>query len=98
LSAESVQFQLQFIFLLSIAVLLGMAAQGAYEFFGSDQGPSWKRIRKLFIRPLVVSPIVLLIFLSTVDLSIGQWKQALLMCLLAFQAGFCWQKTMEKSG
>jgi hypothetical protein len=92
LSGDSILFQLQFVLLLSGAVLLGILAQGAYEMFDTNGRFSWRR----FIRPLVVAPLVLLVFLGTVDLSITHWKQALMLCLLAFQAGFSWHKALAK--
>ncbi len=97
LTPRSILFQAQFVLLLSIAVLLGILGQGVYELFSTDERVSWTGVRKRFIRPLVVSPIVMLIFLGTVDLAISQWKQGLILWLLAFQAGFCWQKALAKS-
>ena len=97
LTSESIWFQVQFVFLLTVAVLLGILAQGTYTLLGTEKPLSAREKLKLFVRPLLILPIVMLVFLGTVDLNISQWKQALLLGLLAFQAGFCWEKALEKS-
>jgi hypothetical protein len=76
--------------LMFVCILLGMVAQYVYDLSGSF---SWLS----FLRPLCVSPIVLLPLLGTLQgVSEVEPIQLISFCVLAFQNGFFWKVVFER--
>lgn len=91
-------FQEQFLILIALSIVLGLLAQALSNEYDATQTFQWKPIGRQFTRSLVIAPIVLLAFITTADLNaIGDWKQSLVLCLLAFQAGYFWKAVLEKA-
>lgn len=77
--------------LVFVCILLGMAAR---YFFHLKGALSWRAL----LRPLCVSPIVVLPLLGTLeDVSQLQPLQVVSFCVLAFQSGFFWRVVFERA-
>ncbi|MEL7344525.1 MAG: hypothetical protein AAFN59_06650 [Pseudomonadota bacterium] len=70
-----------------LAICLGIAARYVFE---AETGFDWFAL----LRPLVISPILLLPLIGTLDNGELQPLQLISLAVLSFQNGFFWQKVM----
>ena len=82
---------------LLIALIAGIVGQTMVDIMSSDAKLSRREIRRRTVTAFIYSPIVFLVFVQTSQFDIATNKQLLVIVLLAFQAGFFWQKLFEKS-
>ena len=76
------------VFLMFVGVLLGMAAN--YVFYQRGRF-FWRR----FVRPFVISPVVLLPLIGSLQGAELQPVQLVCFIILAFQNGFFWQEVFK---
>jgi hypothetical protein len=74
--------------LMFVGVLLGIAATYV---FNLKESFSWKE----FVRPIVISPLVLLPLIGSVQGAVLEPVQLVCFTVLAFQNGFFWQQVLR---
>jgi hypothetical protein len=80
--------QLLTVALMFVAILLGIVA----TYFFNLSGPfSWKD----FLRPIAVSPLVLLPLIGSIQGAELQQIQVICILIIAFQNGFFWQQVLK---
>jgi hypothetical protein len=81
------------IFAIAVLISCGALGAGANYFFYLEKGFSWRG----FLKPCVLSPIVVLPLLGFVESGSGiESHQLIYLAVVAFQNGFFWKSVLER--
>ena len=82
---------------LALALIAGICGQTVVDIMSASGSLPLREIGRRTLTALIYAPIVFLAFIQTAQFDIATNKQLVIIVLLAFQAGFFWQKVFERS-